>query len=335
MARSLRVLALTTTNSEKTLTYRLRVEVLLPFLREQQITVVECKMPRDPRQLRQTLDGFRGFDIAWVHRTLMWPWVLRRLRQTARRLVLDIDDPVCYSSSRWGNFSLSRCLKFRATARACHAVLAASDGLVHLAQPHNPSVHFVPLCADPAAYVMRTQVRQADEPLRLLWLGARSTFKYLEQCRPHLEAVGAHCPGVELVVVGHSKLNLARLPVRNLAWNPDVERQQLESCHVGLVPMAADRWTQAKAALKPLQYMASGMPFVGAPVGVNLRLADQGRNGLLANTSAEWVAAIDRLAGNEPLRQQMGRNGVAYIQQYHEPAVLAGQVADVFHKLAG
>jgi glycosyltransferase involved in cell wall biosynthesis len=333
MARPLRVLALTTTNSERHQTWWLRVKLLLPLLKEQQIDVVPCKMPRDRRQRRALFDRLRGFDIAWVHRALLWPSELRRLRPVARRLVLDIDDPVCYSSSNWGNFSLARCLKFRATARACHAVLAASDGQVALARAHNRQVHFVPLCADPAAYSMQPRERLAGEPLRLLWLGARSTFKYLEQIRPQLEAVGNACPRVELVVVGHSSLALTSLPVVNLAWNRVVERQQLDRCHVGLSPMARDRWTQAKAALKPLQYLASGMPFVGSPVGINLRLVDQDRNGLLADSPAEWVAAIQQLEVDETRRREMGRHGVDYIRRYHAPDVLASQVAHIFHSL--
>jgi glycosyltransferase involved in cell wall biosynthesis len=204
---------------------------------------------------------------------------------------------------------------------------------VALARAHNRHVHFVPLCADPAAYSMKARERAVGDPLRLLWLGARSTFKYLEQIRPQLEAVGKACPRVELVVVGHSSLPLASLPVVNLTWDRVVERQQLDRCHVGLAPMARDRWTQAKAALKPLQYLASGMPFVGSPVGINLRLADDGRNGLLADAPADWVAAVRRLEGDEGLRRDMGCHGLDYIRRYHAPDVLAGQVANVFHSL--
>jgi glycosyltransferase involved in cell wall biosynthesis len=334
MSQSLRVLALTTTNSQHTLTWRLRVEILMPFLQAQHIEVTPCKLPRGRRERRQLFDRLRGYDLVWLHRVLFWPGELRRLRSVAPRLILDIDDPVCYSSSNWGNFSLARLLKFRATAGASDAVLAASPGLVDLAWPHNRQVFFVPLCAEPAAYAMQARGRMDGEPFRLLWLGARSTFKYLERSRPHLEAIGRACPRAELVVVGHSSLQLASLKVHNLAWNPMVEREQLDRCHVGLVPMRQDRWTQAKAALKPLQYLASGLPFVGSPVGINMHLADRGRNGLLAESPAEWVAAIKRLEAEERVRFEMGQRGVTYIRRYHAPDILASQVASIFYSLA-
>jgi glycosyltransferase involved in cell wall biosynthesis len=333
MSRPLRVLALSTSNPEKHYTWRLRVELLLPRLRERGIDVATWRLPRERHERYALCDDLPQFDIVWIHRALLWPSELRRVRHVARHLVLDIDDPVCYSSSKPGNFSLPRCLKFRATTRACHAVLAASDGLVKLAANHNPNSFLLPLCAEPARYLMQARERPSGEPLRLLWLGTKSTFKYLEYIRPQLEAVGNACPQTELVVVAHSRLSLTSMPVTNLQWNPDNERQQLERCHVGLVPMSRDRWTEAKAALKPLQYLASGMPFIGSRVGINVRLADDGRNGLLADDSAEWLAAVRKLHRDEALRHQMGRAGVEYIRKHHSPEVLADRVAEIFHSL--
>jgi glycosyltransferase involved in cell wall biosynthesis len=335
MSRSLRVLALTSTNPQKTYSWRLRVEVLLPHLQQYQVCVEVRRLPKDRRQKYALFASLRGFDIVWIHRAILWPSEIRRLRQVARHRVLDIDDPVCFSSSKAGNFSLPRCLKFRATARSCSAIFAASDGLVKLAKNHNQHVFFLPLCPDPASYTMQPHRRLPGEPLRLLWLGGKSTFKYLEGIRPQLEAVGKECPRTELVVVGHSLFHLACLPVTNWSWNPEHERAQLASCHVGLVPLVKDRWTQAKAALKPLQYLASGMPFVGSRVGVNVRLADDGRNGFLADCSSEWVAAVRRLQQDEGLRYQMGCRGIDYIRQNHATEVLAQRVAQAFWSLHG
>ena len=333
--RPLRVVALTSTNLEKHLTWRLRVELMLPHLRARDIEVDALWVPKEPARARTFFASLGRYDIAWLHRRLFWPSELRQLSRVARHLVLDIDDPVDRSSSSLGNFSLPRCLKFRATARRCAAILAASDGLVDLARAVNPKTHFVPLCADPDCYTMRSNPRWPGEPLRLLWLGGKSTFKYLEQKRVHLDAIGRALPRVELVVVGHSRLQLSHLPVHNVPWGPESEREQLARCHVGLVPMADDRWTRAKAALKPLQYLASGMPFIGSPVGVNLRLADEERNGLLADKPAAWVQAVDRLERDEPLRRAMGQHGIEYVRRYHSPEVLAEKLVQIFHGLVG
>lgn len=330
----LRVLAITGTTITKTPTWRLRVEILIPLLRGHGIEVTPLHLPREHNTIRACLDATSPFDVAWLHRKILWPSELKRLERKVRAIVLDIDDPVNISSSRFAHFSLPRCLKFRATARRSAAIVAACDGLVDIARRHNPNVYYEPLCMELEQYSLAPRSRAAGEPLKLLWLGGPSTFKYLEQIRPHLEMIGKALSHITLTVVGHSQLVLENMPVTNLAWSPATERTELDSAQVGLVPLADNRWTRAKAALKPLQYLASGMPFIGSPVGVNKRFADGGRNGLLAKTPDEWCAAVKRLEQDEDLRQRMGQNGVEYVRKNHAPGVLAAKVAEVFHSVA-
>jgi glycosyltransferase involved in cell wall biosynthesis len=330
----MRIAALTSTNSQRHLTWRLRVELLVPHLERQGVAVEAWHLPRCRSAQRELLVGLRGYHLIWLHRHTFWPQELRLLGQCRAPVVLDIDDPVGYSSSRPFNFALARWLRFRATCRHAAAVMAASPGLVRLAAAYNVHVFHVPLCADPAAHSMQTRPRCPGEPLRLLWVGSRSTFKYLHGARRQLEAVGRACPNVELIVVGHERLSLRWLRVENYAWSPETDREQLARCHVGLVPIADDRWTRAKATLKPLQYMANGMPFIGSPVGVNVHLAAAGRHGLLASRPAEWVEAVQRLEGDEALRQQMGRAGIEHVRRCHSPEVLASQVFEIFTAVA-
>lgn len=333
--KPLRVLALTRCNPERHQTWTLRVELLRPHLRTaHDIHVDTGVLPSQAAAKREFLKSFSGYDVVWLHRYTTWPWELSRLRGVGRRLVLDIDDPIGYSSSNFANFSLTRWLKFRSTTRGCDAVLAASDGLVELAKVHNRQTHFARLCADPASHSMQAQARKPGEPLRLLWLGTKSTFKYVEAVRPHLEAIGRLDRNVELVIVGHNRLELEHLSVTNIAWSRAAEIEQFARCHVGLVPLTDDRWTRAKATLKPLQYLANGMPFIASPVGVNVRIADGSHNGLLAQTPQEWADAVARFDDDEPLRYNMGRSGVDYIRAYHSPEVLADIVADVFCAVA-
>src|SRR5262245_47922592 len=120
--RPLRVVALTSTNSEHALTWHLRVECMLPHLRQRGIEADTVHLPLDPAETWRRLEGVHGYDIGWIHRRTFWNSEVRRLHAVARHLVLDIDDPVHLSSSRFFNFSLSRWLRFRATARACAAV---------------------------------------------------------------------------------------------------------------------------------------------------------------------------------------------------------------------
>jgi glycosyltransferase involved in cell wall biosynthesis len=332
--RRLRVVCLTSKNNDHNLTWHLRVECMLPYLREHGIDVDTVRLPRGAAGARMILAELQGYDVAWIHRRTFGRGELSHLRRVARHLILDIDDPVHLSPTRLFNFSLNRWLRFRATTRACSAVMAASHGLVADARRYNANVHLVPLCADPAVYSMIAKRRPATEPLRLLWLGSKSTFRYLVHASKHLERVGACCPGVELTVVGHSVLRLKNLAVRNVSWSAEADRTALDRCHVGLVPMVDDRWTRSKAALKPLQYLASGIPFVGTPVGIVTHLADGGRNGLLAKTPDEWAQAVRQLRDDEDLRFAMGTHGVDYVRRNHSSELLSERIAGIFNFLS-
>lgn len=333
----IRVLAVSRKCSARTqgLTWALRIGNLIPHLAQNGIEVTTCELPRGRSTKRSELsrllrDG--PFEIGWLHRHISWPWEISRLRRYARDWVFDYDDPVCYQPTDSGHFSLTRWLKFRSTLRSCRAVLAATEELARLARPHCRRVELLPLSiAEPIAD--RPTPRQANEPLRLLWLGSRGTFVYLKNIRPQLEAIGRACPNVALAVVGHEALQLDHLAVDNIPWSFENERNWLARSHVGLVPLPDNRWTRGKATYKPLQYLAHGIPFVGSPVGVTVHLADDSNNGLLADTPDEWASAVSRLLNNEPGRRQMGELGLKLIRKNHQAAKLARRVAQVFREL--
>jgi glycosyltransferase involved in cell wall biosynthesis len=52
--------------------------------------------------------------------------------------------------------------------------------------------------------------------------------------------------------------------------------------------------------------MAMGIPTVASPVGVNRDLVDHGVTGYLATDTESWVAALNRLVTDAPLRRRMG-----------------------------
>jgi len=314
--------------------WRVRVLDLLPTLRERhEIHADILSLPKTARGKFREFRRHRNYDIAWLHRHTLWPLHVQSLRRTARSLVFDYDDPVCFSTRNRWNFSLSRWLKFRATLGRCDGVLAASDRLVELARPLCQRVVYSPLCVEVDGESVAPGRRKPPEPLRLLWLGSRATFRYLEQVKPHLEAVGRACPEVELIAVGHARLALENLKVTNIQWSPESEQEQLGRCHVGIVPLPDNPWTRGKAAIKPLLYMSSGLPFIGSRVGVNLRLHDGNRNGFLADTPEEWVTSVRALLGDEEKRLSMARSGIDYMKQNHGKERLAAITADLFYSL--
>jgi len=82
-----------------------------------------------------------------------------------------------------------------------------------------------------------------------------------------------------------------------------------------------------------LQYMAAGLPVVANPVGMNREMVVHGRTGYLAETEAEWSAAIARLAANPELRQQMGEAGRSLVRERYSVERWSAEFAALVDRL--
>ena len=84
---------------------------------------------------------------------------------------------------------------------------------------------------------------------------------------------------------------------------------ELANSTIGIAPMRDDPWTRGKCGLKVLQYMASGLPVITSPYGVNHDLVEEGRTGFHAESGQQWLDGIQTLAGDSSLVAAMGAAG--------------------------
>jgi glycosyltransferase involved in cell wall biosynthesis len=169
--------------------------------------------------------------------------------------------------------------------------------------------------------------------VQLLWLGSRSTQKYLREIGPALAEVGRLRPDARLRVVGHEEFAAAPLNVDFRRWSPAQQELALVQCDIGLCPMPDTPWTRGKCPYKVLQYMAAGMVWVGSAVGENLVSAgaadDPDPRGLCAASDEQWVGALTRLIDDAALRRSMGASGLMYVRRIHEREMLADRLAEI------
>jgi glycosyltransferase involved in cell wall biosynthesis len=75
--------------------------------------------------------------------------------------------------------------------------------------------------------------------------------------------------------------------------------------------------------------MACGVPVIASPVGVNREIVEHGKNGFLAETQAEWAAALATLRADPELRRRMGAHGRALVEAKYCARVAAPRLADL------
>lgn len=258
-----------------------------------------------PQAIMDMLRQAKRADIVIVLRKTFPAPLLWLLRRASRRLVFDFDDAIFCNSD--GTASRTRMRRFAAMLRACDQVFAGNAFLARQAAAYNPAVTLLPTCVDAARYRIAAQPPQ--DALELVWIGSRSTRKYLAQAMPWLAAAAQRVPRLRLKIVADFDLpgcGVATLPV---AWRADSEARELASSHIGIAPLSDDDWSRGKCALKVLQYMAAGLPVVSSKAGANAEVLDEGVSGFLVSTPQEWAERIALLARDADLRRRMGEAG--------------------------
>jgi glycosyltransferase involved in cell wall biosynthesis len=256
------------------------------------------------------LQGLRGCNIL-LQRRLLPGWQLGILRRAALRLAFDFDDAVFLrdSYSPKGLHDPRRLDRFAATMRVCDAVAAGNSFLLAQAlRWASGAVHIIPTCVDSLRYRLAVHDRPGGQA-QLIWIGSSSTLQGLGTITPVLEEIGRRLAGLELKLVCDRFLKWRHLPVVTCPWSEEAEIEALAAADIGIAWMPDDLWSRGKCGLKVLQYMAAGLPVVANPVGVHVEMVRHGQTGFLAETPAQWVEAIGRLAQDPALRRRLGAAG--------------------------
>lgn len=260
-------------------------------------------------------------DVVILQRRLLPRWQLYLLRRAARFLVFDFDDAVFLhnSYSPRGLYSAKRLRRFAATCRAADAVVAGNGFLHDQAERWAGRVEIIPTCIDPRRYPVAAHDR-TGAGVQLAWVGSSSTLKGLEAIRPVLDDIGGAVPGLSLKVICNRFPQFAHLPVLACPWSEATEGEELAAADIGISWVPDDLWSQGKCGLKVLQFMAAGLPVIANPVGVQATIVRHDENGFLAETPAEWVEAVGRLAHDPELRRRMGRAGRRLVETSYSMA---------------
>jgi glycosyltransferase involved in cell wall biosynthesis len=257
-------------------------------------------------------------DAVILQRRLLSRFHLLWLRRHARRLIFDFDDAVFLRDSYTSKHleSTIRRRRFLATVQAADVTVAGNDYLAQEAARYiGPQrVRVIPTCVEPQRYPLATHQR-VGPGVQLVWIGSSSTLQGLEQQQALLEQLGREVSGIQAKIICDRFPVLRNLPVLRVPWSEATETAELAGADIGISWIPDDRWSQGKCGLKVLQYLAAGLPVVSNRVGVQAVMVRHGENGYLADTPAQWVEAVRRLAHDAPLRQRMGRAGRQLVEQ--------------------
>ena len=302
---------------------RYRLTAFRPVLEHAGHTLRYQKLPRNVFARLPVYRSLRSADVVVVQRKLLPPAEIALLRRYAKRLVFDFDDAVWFrdSYSPKGFFSRRRARRFRTIARVADMLIAGNAVLANEARRHvTPGrVTIIPTCVDPTTYPTADYTRPPGR-LDLVWVGSASTLRGLDRFRNTLEAIGEAVPGARLKLVCDEFRSFRHLPVDPVPWSGLTEAGEIASADVGIGWVPDDPWSRGKCGLKLLQYQAAGLPVIANPVGVQAAFVRDGVTGFRAESTDEWVAAVQRLAFDPSLRQRLGTAGREQVVEHYSVA---------------
>jgi glycosyltransferase involved in cell wall biosynthesis len=254
----------------------------------------------------------RHFDLVWIEKEAL-PWVPAIIERAILRGVpyaLDYDDAVFHNYDRSRHWLVRRILGRRIDSLfpSARFVTVGNDYLAARARAGGAhAVIRIPSCINADSYLPKADYRFNGVP-RIVWIGTPSTMACLDVVKDALREVARSTPFL-LRVIGGRRMPVGDVQVEWCPWSLQSESGLLAESDVGIMPLTDSPWARGKCGFKLVQYMASGLPAVASPVGVNAEIVRHGRTGFLATSTRDWIESLSALLHDRSLRQAFGQAG--------------------------
>ncbi len=332
---------------------RYRVLQYLPYLREKGVdcTVMSALEPEEyeglsrlaqegsahryhltemRRRAMQLLQS-RVYDIVFVQKTIMSVYVKRMatlLHWRARRVVYDIDDAVNIAAPVTLR-GIWKCIEdpgqINKVMGRASLVIAGNRWLQSVAEAAGARAELLPTVVDTTRFV---PADNAPETYRVGWIGGPSTCDNLYPIAEVLSGLER----AQVRIVGADPDRVAIEGAQHRPWSLESEVGEVQAFSVGLMPLPKDEWSRGKCALKAIQYMACGVPCVATPYGAVRDVIEHERNGLYADSPAEWKNALERLR-DPGLRAKLGEAARETIETRYSLASAAPRMHELLESV--
>ncbi|WP_447802211.1 glycosyltransferase family 4 protein [Pseudomonas serbica] len=288
-----------------------------------------------------TIFTVRQYDVIWIEKELFpfFPATVERLLKIfAPPYVVDYDDAIFHNYDLSSHSLIRKTLgkKIDVVMRNAQSVTAGNDYLASRAKAAGAKdVVVVPTVVDKDRYLAKRE--SAFQSLVIGWIGSPSTQKYVVDIRQALLGVCEEF-GARVMLMGATPQiveELPELPIEVLPWSEDGEVDFIRQLDIGIMPLVDGPWEKGKCGYKLVQYMASGVPVVASPVGVNVEIVDGNRCGILADSLEEWEFALCKLLSNADQRLDYGRAGRAAVENKYTVHVQVIALNKIFSEIVG
>jgi len=313
---------------------RYRVLQYLPYLKEHGVQATVLPFQKGFFKKLKLFKSVNEYDILFIQRKRFPVLWLKYIRKNARRIVYDFDDSVMYRNSKAANpESNTRVKMFKNMVNASDYVIAGNEYLQKNTTPFTHNVTIIPSPIDMSLYPLKKYSEKNDN-ITLGWIGATGSIHYLEKMKPVFEALGKKYEDLRLKIICNVFFDCDNITVEKKLWSEQEEVADIQSLDIGLMPLMDDPWSHGKCGLKILQCLATGVPVVCSPAGVNKEIVKNGVHGFWANTREEWIEKLEILINDPDRRERMGMEGRKRVIEHYSLEANAPRMLKIFQQLS-
>jgi len=263
----------------------------------------------------QILRLARNYDVVYLSKAASLRLVSRLRRETRACLILDLVDALWLP--RYNIAGLPELLSLVDAVTTDNGLTAT-----YIRQFTN-SCFVIPDCPQVEAFDRRRREFPSAkrEMVTLGWVGSTATAYNLFVIWEALELVFAKYPQLQLVLVGVGPNNKYFPPFERVRYTCVPRYTQAEmidqiiKMDIGLFPLQQVEASEARGILKATIYMAGATAVIASPVGQICELIQDGVNGMLARTTAEWVEKLEKLILDTALRSRIAQAGLQEVRE--------------------
>ena len=311
---------------------RYRIAPYIPRLREQgivcdvrhsfppkyhRISWLGWRLSHLLRKLCRLKDWCRTFvvpcDVIVIERELFddpSSWMERIFRSRCKRLILDVDDAIFLRYPE----------KFPLLCRLSDLVIVGNSFLATACESDAREIKIIPTAIELKEYLPSGRTTR-NQPAVVGWIGTETNIPQLKLILPALREVSQNIPLVLRVISSSarpfSELDLEGIELEFQEWSADTAIDDIREFDIGVMPLVDEPWERYKCGFKLLQYMAAGVPAIASPVGVNSQIIQSGVNGILAENTADWISALQKLLTDEDCAHQMAATACKTVEEHY------------------
>jgi glycosyltransferase involved in cell wall biosynthesis len=269
------------------------------------------------------------YDLIWLEREFQ-PGLPSFEPLLRKPLVWDIDDAI-WLKKPFGK-KIANIL-----AKQSAIIIAGNSFLANYLSDLGGNPTIIPTAIDIKKYTPKSYQIKPNDLFTIGWTGTSGNFNYLYNIEKPLASFLREHKDSYIHIVSDCKPQFDIIPPDKLIftkWDPAIEAKILQEFNLGIMPLEDNDWCRGKCSYKILQYMASGLPVIASPVGMNIDVMQQlQEQGILAKTDNEWYAALKYLYNNPTIGEKWGSTGRIIIEKIYSTEAIAGLLAVAFKKV--